>query len=123
LNIDIQNETTPQLSEIASNIFAAILSLTKRLIYLNFCQLFSHRRTWISIYQLPLLRRMSSSLTQLKINVETFFDCLYLLDGRLDSLSKLIINVRECSSDQSIFFINGWVNIILIIMFSIERHY
>src|ERR1700733_11695133 len=81
LNIDIQNETTSQLSEISSNILALILSLTKRLIHFNFCQLFSHRRTWISIYYLPQTRHMSSSLTQLKISVETFLDCLYLLDG------------------------------------------
>jgi hypothetical protein len=36
---------------------------------------------------------MSSTLTKVKINVPTFIDCLFLLDGRLDSLSTLIINV------------------------------
>ncbi len=40
---------------------------------------------------------MSSTLTVLKINVKTFDDCLYLLDGRLDSLLKLIIHVKEIS--------------------------
>jgi hypothetical protein len=38
---------------------------------------------------------MSSTLIKLKINVATFFDCLYMLDGRLDFLSTLIINVRD----------------------------
>ncbi|CAF1440389.1 unnamed protein product [Rotaria sordida] len=107
LNIDIQNETISQLSEIASNIFALILSLTKRLIHLNFCQLFSHRRTWISIYYLLEISSMSSNLTELKINVETFFDWLYLLDGRLDSLSKLIINVRKFLYKHKPSYING----------------
>ncbi len=37
---------------------------------------------------------MSSTLSTLKINVETFDDCLYLLDGRLDCLSTLIIHVQ-----------------------------
>jgi hypothetical protein len=116
-DIDIQNGIILQLSEITSNIFALILSLTKRLIHLNFCHLFSHRRTWISIYYLPEISHMSSNLTQLKINVETFFDYLYLLDGRLNSLSKLIINVREFELHPKPSYINGWVNIILIIMF------
>ncbi|CAF3914460.1 unnamed protein product, partial [Rotaria sordida] len=108
LNIDIQNGIIPQLSEITSNIFALILSLTKRLIHLNVCHLFSHRRTWISIYYLPEISHMFSNLTQLKINVETFFDCLYLLDGRLNSLSKLIINVREFELHSKPSYINGW---------------
>ncbi|CAF4743827.1 unnamed protein product [Rotaria sp. Silwood2] len=38
---------------------------------------------------------VSSTLTKLNISVHTFDDCLYLLDGRLDSLSILIINIRE----------------------------
>ena len=37
----------------------------------------------------------SSTLTKLKINVSTFADFLYLLDGRLDCLSTLIIYVSE----------------------------
>ncbi|CAF0740500.1 unnamed protein product [Rotaria sordida] len=124
LNIDIQNETISQLSEIASNIFALILSLTKRLIHLNFCQLFSHRRTWISIYYLPEISSMSSNLTELKINVETFFDWLYLLDGRLDSLSKLIINVRKFLYKHKPSYINGdWEDLPKLKMLLIDFEY
>jgi hypothetical protein len=61
---------------------------------------------------------MSSSLTELKINVETFYDCLYFLDGRLDSLTKLIINVKKVPFEHIPSHINCEVNIILIIMFS-----
>ncbi|CAF3822536.1 unnamed protein product [Rotaria sp. Silwood1] len=36
---------------------------------------------------------MSLTLVKLTITVSCLFDCLYLFDGRLDSLSTLIINV------------------------------
>ena len=120
LNIDIQNETTSELSKIASNILALILSLTKRLTHLNFYQVFSHRKTWISMYGLPRTSCMSSNLTQLKINVESFLECLYLLDGRLHSLSKLIINVRKFSYERKPSYVNDTVNIISMIIFPIK---
>ena len=66
---------------------------------------------------------MSSSLTQLKINVESFVDCLFLLDGRLDSLSKLIINVRETSSRDIQPRGQILVNIIPVIIFSVKKNY
>ena len=115
LNIDIQNETTSQLSEILSNIFALILSLCKRLINLNFCQLFSHRNSSICIFKLSSTSCISSTLTKLKINVETFDDCLYLLDGRLNCLSTLIIHVKKISFTLS--NIDNTVSIISIIVF------
>ncbi|CAF2131796.1 unnamed protein product [Rotaria magnacalcarata] len=62
--------------------------------HLNLCQLFPDRHTSISICKLPLTGCMSSTLTKLKINVETFNDCFYLLLGNLESLSTLIIEVK-----------------------------
>ncbi|CAF4062050.1 unnamed protein product, partial [Rotaria sordida] len=88
LNIDIQNDKISELSEISSNIFILILCLCKRLINLNFCQLFSYRNSSISIYKLPKTNCTSSTLTELKINVATFDDCLYLLYGRYQPLKK-----------------------------------
>jgi hypothetical protein len=82
------------MPEILSIIFALLLFLCKRLISMNFCQL-SYRRTMCT-FDLSMYC-MSSTLTVLKINVKTFDDCLYLLDGRLDSLLKLIIHVKEIS--------------------------
>jgi hypothetical protein len=58
---------------------------------------------------------MSSTLIKLKINVSTFVDCLYLLDGRLDSLSTLIINVEEIH--DPLLNIHTRVSITSIIMF------
>lgn len=72
-----------------------ILSLCGRLTDLNFCEVFLTRKCWISIYPVRSTDYMSSTLVKLKINVSTFVDCLYLLDGRLSSLSTLIINVAS----------------------------
>ncbi len=77
--------------------FALVLSLCKRLIKLNFCQ-FYHRST-LCTFELSTNCK-SSTLTALKINVKTFDDCLYLLDGRLNRLSTLIIHVKEIARTQ-----------------------
>ncbi|CAF1321852.1 unnamed protein product [Adineta steineri] len=96
LNIDIQSDEIPKLlSKISLNIFTLILSLCQRLTNLNFCQLFSYRNSFISLFNLPETSCSYSTLIELKINVATFNDCLYLLDGRFDSLSKLTINVKR----------------------------
>ena len=120
VNIDIQTETTSKPFKIASNILDLILSLTTRLTHLNFCQVYSHRETWIPIFDQPRTTRLSLNLTELIINVECYSDCLYLLDGCLNSLSKLIISVREFSVRRERKYANGWVNIISMIIFSIE---
>ncbi|CAF1303397.1 unnamed protein product [Rotaria sordida] len=93
LNIDIKR-TTKRFSVTVSKIFELIVSLCKNLTVLNFCDMFRTR-----IYETRVFYRssnyMSSTLIKLKIHVLSFVDCLYLLDGRLDSLSTLIINVEH----------------------------
>ncbi len=91
---------SPPLSKTLSNIFVSILSLCQRLVNLNFCQLSEYRSLSISICKLSS-SCMSSTLSTLKINVATFNDCLYLLDGRLHCLSKLIIHVKKTISFMS----------------------
>ena len=44
----------------------------------------------------------SSTLLELHINVYLFDDCLYLLDGRLNQLHTLFVNVYDISSGQSV---------------------
>ncbi|CAF4143677.1 unnamed protein product [Adineta steineri] len=101
LNIDIQSDEVPiLLSKISLYMFILILTLCQRLIKLNFCQLFSYRNSFLSIYKLPKICPTYSTLMELKINVETFNDCLCLVDGRFDSLSKLTINVREIKYER-----------------------
>lgn len=45
-------------------------------------------------FNLSSINLKSSTLTTLKANVKSFDDCLYLLDGRLNCLSKLIIGIK-----------------------------
>ncbi len=44
---------------------------------------------------------LSSTLTNLTIKVNSFDDCLYLLNGCLQSLSTLIIRTRKISVSSS----------------------
>ncbi len=92
LSIDIK-KPIDLVSRTAPKIFGLILSLCKRLTVLNFCDVFLTRNWPTSVFNLPPESYMSSTLIKLNVNVTTFADCLYLLDGRLDSLSTLIINV------------------------------
>ncbi|CAF1401937.1 unnamed protein product, partial [Rotaria sp. Silwood1] len=106
LNISIQNKITPIFLETIffetlPNVFVLILSLCKRLIKLDFCQLFPDQMWSISMFVLPSINCMSLTLTQLKINVNSFDACLYLLDGCLDNLSTLIINISKISRTLS----------------------
>ncbi|CAF1370316.1 unnamed protein product [Rotaria sordida] len=95
LNIDIQYDIIAQTTISLSEKFALILSLSKRLTSLNFCQLFHYRTLSVWFVTRPSKICMSSTLTKLKIEIKTFRDCLCLLDGCLDCLSRLIINVQH----------------------------
>ncbi|CAF3359078.1 unnamed protein product [Rotaria sp. Silwood2] len=103
LTIDIEN--TPPIKEytVLSDIFALILSLCKRLTDLNFCQFYHYRSLPICIcYDATLTRYVSSTLAKLQISVLGFDNCLYLLDGRFDCLSTLIIHVHKILTPSSI---------------------
>ncbi|CAF5023462.1 unnamed protein product, partial [Rotaria socialis] len=76
--------------------FALILSISKCLIDLTFTE-----RIRISFSNLPSTSCVSSTLIKLKINVNTFDDCLYLLDGCLQYLSIMIIDIDEISDSSS----------------------
>ncbi len=114
LNIDISFDPKIKSCEVLSSIFVLILSRCKRLISLNFCQLFYDRKTPICISKLPSTSYMSSTLTKLKINVLTLNDCAYLL-GHLKCLSTLIIHVERISGT---IFNRSQVNRIEILVFS-----
>lgn len=75
------------------NIFVLIISKCKNLKDLTFTQLFHDENCTITIYDLSTTICRSSTLTKLKIYVNTFDDFLYLLDGRFQSLSTLIIDI------------------------------
>ncbi|CAM4983274.1 unnamed protein product [Rotaria socialis] len=73
LNVDVPYKPKSKVSESLSNIFALILSMSQRLINLNFCQLFPYRKTTISIYKLLSTSCVSSTLTKLKTSL-SFYD-------------------------------------------------
>jgi len=88
-------KTAEKCSSTVADIFVLISSLCKKLSVLNFFDMFSTRTYVTPVFFLRSTTYMSSSLIKLKINVTSYADCLYLLDGRLDSLSTLIINVSD----------------------------
>ena len=98
-----------------SKIFVLILSLCKKLIDLNFCDLFFERKHWSRFSRLSATNFTSSTLTKLKINVDTFTECLFLLNAHLDCLSTLIIHVA--SIYYPLGHIDNTVSIISIISF------
>ncbi|CAF3560301.1 unnamed protein product, partial [Rotaria sp. Silwood2] len=73
----------------------------KQLVDMTFSEMSYTRRLGISTFNLSLTSCISSTLIKLKIDVNTFDDCLYLLDGRLECLSILIVNIREISMSLS----------------------
>ncbi len=96
LTIDVKDKPTEPSSETLWVTFTLILSLCKQLNKLSFCQ-FDNRST-LCTFDLSSTNFKPSTLTELKVNVETFDDCLYLLDGRFNCLSTLIINIEIISS-------------------------
>ena len=90
-------------------IFVLILAIGKRLKDLTLFQWLSGSTMRISLSN-PLSKHMKSpSLTKLNINVNNFDGCLYLLDGRLECLSTLIINISKIT--DSSLNINNTVSI------------
>lgn len=80
-------------ARVVTSIFPLILSLCDNLIDLNFGDMFPIQKFLTPTFYLQTKQFRSSTLTTLKINVENFADCLLLLDGRLESLSTLMINI------------------------------
>jgi len=110
-------KTTEYFSETVSNTFILILSLCEKLIDLNFSDMFLTRKCLTALFCSPLLEScMSSTLVKLKINVVNILDILFLLDGRLKSLSTLIITVSDLD-DLADFYIGPRVSMISIFMF------
>ncbi|CAF3378951.1 unnamed protein product [Rotaria socialis] len=65
-------------------------------------QIASKYFTGLSLRDLPSTTFYSSILTHLSIMVQTFDDCLYLLDGRLKQLTSFNVNVYSIDSFSTI---------------------
>jgi hypothetical protein len=117
LNFDIK-KPAEYCSKTVSKILVLILSLCEKLTDLNFGDMFLTRKCLTGAFNLRSENIMSSTLIKLKINVSNFLDCLFLLDGRFESLSTLIINVADIF--DPVIDIGGRVSQISIIMFTQE---
>jgi hypothetical protein len=66
----------------------------------------SNRRRYharLKLSDLPSITCFSSSIVHLRISVDTFDDCLCLLDGRLTHLRRFVVRVSDiCASRLAI---------------------
>ena len=88
--------------EYTRNIYAHTLSFFKNLTHLNIIGPNVKLCPGLSLCDLPSTTFYSSILTHLCIMVQTFDDCLYLLDGRLKQLTKFSVNVYSMDSSSTI---------------------
>jgi hypothetical protein len=100
LYIDIKKQFQ-YFSSTGLKIFELILSLCKKLTVLNFGDIFLTRIYVVPLFELFFNNQMSSTIIKLKIKIEGFFDCSYLLDGRFNSLSTLIIYVSDANEEPN----------------------
>ncbi|CAF1424026.1 unnamed protein product [Rotaria sordida] len=105
ITVDINIEKTEISNESEPNIFEFILLYSTCLNDLTFFQKSSREYLAISSLNIPYGNSLSLSLIKLKINVNTFDDCLYLLNGCLPSLSTLIIRIKKIA--RSTLMINN----------------
>ncbi|CAF2114504.1 unnamed protein product [Rotaria magnacalcarata] len=101
----IQVNTVDNIREISEgnelNILSLILSIGKYLTDVTFTHWWHNQGITFSFFNLTSTTCVSSSLTKLIILVQTFDDCLYLLDGRLKYLSILIISIIKINDSSS----------------------
>lgn len=56
----------------------------------------------LKISDLPSITCSSSSISYLRISVDTIDDCLCLLDGRLPQLRRFVVRISDLSASQSV---------------------
>jgi hypothetical protein len=94
LVIDMNDKLTDETSiEYYSIIFDFILNLCERLTKFHFCPYNYRLKIWP--VQFSSMNCKSAILSELKIEIDSFSECLYLFDGHFPSLSILIINVKQ----------------------------
>ncbi|CAF1415063.1 unnamed protein product, partial [Rotaria sordida] len=100
LVIDFFQNKKPTLTEYSNeDMFECILNIFSKLQYFHFGQSpFRYQRLWFTIP--PTI--FSSTLLELHVSLESFIDCLYLLDGRFDSLQRLSVNINRILSPERI---------------------
>ncbi|CAF3705187.1 unnamed protein product [Rotaria sp. Silwood1] len=96
IHINECQESTSSIIDINIFIFTQILLMFKELLYLNFSPFAGsdyHRLT----FGVSPPNILSSTLVQLRVVVDYYEDCLYLLDGRFNQLDTIYVTI--CSSN------------------------
>jgi hypothetical protein len=89
------------LKEYTTNVYAPLLILFQNLKHLSIIESSITNYPPLSICHLPSTTFSSSILTKLCIDVCSFDDCLYLLDGRLKQLTIFIVRICFIRNDSS----------------------
>ncbi len=97
-----QREVLSSSTEYTRNVYAHVVNFFKNLSYFMMYP-------GLSLCNLPSSTFHSSILTDLYIHVESFADCLHLLDGRLKQLTTLSVTVY--SIDNSSTIVHNTVNL------------
>lgn len=106
------------ITKTALQIFELILSLCSNLITFSFGDMLFSRKRIVSFITMQSRSNICSTLIKLKINVENFFDLLFLLDGRFYCLSTLIVSVTDHYGPTNI---HGIVSIILMFILNEKK--
>ncbi|CAF4129116.1 unnamed protein product [Rotaria sordida] len=83
------------------NMLPLILFIGHKLSDLTFLQEMQTKYITISYLNTSHIKCLSSTVTKLRVNVNTFDDCLYLLNGSIKSLSTLIIRIYKIKRSSS----------------------
>ena len=102
ITVDINIENVKISNRSLRKIFLHILRRNKCLCDFIFLLKFSEQDYMIPYFDIPNKSFLSSTLAKLTINVNTFSDCLLLLNGSLESLSILIIYINKIGRSLSI---------------------
>lgn len=90
-----------------SYMYIQIFIVFNNLQCLNFCASSDIYIHYLTFHNKPS-NIFCSTLTDLHVNLESFEDCLYLLDGRFNQLRKFYVNIN--CIDRSFIVINNKVS-------------
>ncbi|CAM2722700.1 unnamed protein product [Rotaria socialis] len=100
---DDKDEMIVSLKNYTTNVYSHILIFFKNLKELSITGPYPiSMYPGLSLRYLPSTTFSSPTLTHLYINVKTFDDCLYLLDGRLRKLTTLCVNIYSIDEYSTI---------------------
>ncbi|CAF4529882.1 unnamed protein product, partial [Rotaria sp. Silwood2] len=92
IHTDESQKATSSFEDINIFLYTQILTMFKNLQYLNFSP-FAYPKNHQLTFNLSSPNVFSSTLSHLHVSVDTFDDCLYLLDGRFNQLNTFDVTI------------------------------